>query len=470
MPSGGLIDKPQDAKFYDWHLRDPKDRPYATFQFHYRSWDSLVSLQLIPENHPRTLLPASPSLLSLNGQLIELQEELEAEEDNRETKIKVDEVSLEHRRSESSENPIPWTTVFDDGPSCYARNLNSRTGLLRSPDMAIYSPYYRPTNHAVSPLSSPINGISERPTVQNQQGFKQISDRPLPELPQRSSSLAKTNHSRSSSIISHAPSITPSLRSYYERDGTSPEPIIGVAIAVPLLPPLSPETPEEDDGDSDSIVQHYAEDSTEHSAATENLSKCNSIAFSSPIRRVIYSTNIVARRTQNLLSSSQSPSDHPFHSTSPSSPLSTSQPSLKSSGFAGKSQLYEGEEDDNEESYALDYQHSSSPKASSSPSQESHLKLENTSTLSLTESEWMCHTPSPVRKNPEHTRINDVWSLGGARHRSLEENPVWSKKGQESYGDRHCAEDQENELSELLDDTAKEKFGKESDFQTGNWI
>lgn len=75
MPSGGLLDRPQDAKYYDWHLRDEKNSPFVSFKFHYRSWDHLASLQLIPEDHPRQLLLSSPSILSFNG-LADLEEEL----------------------------------------------------------------------------------------------------------------------------------------------------------------------------------------------------------------------------------------------------------------------------------------------------------------------------------------------------------------------------------------------------------
>ena len=79
MPTAGLLDKPQDAKFYDWHLKDPKDSPFVTFKFHYRSWESLTTLQLIPDDHPHQLLPASPSVLSLNG-LGDLEREMKEQE------------------------------------------------------------------------------------------------------------------------------------------------------------------------------------------------------------------------------------------------------------------------------------------------------------------------------------------------------------------------------------------------------
>lgn len=36
LPRGALLDCPEDARFYDWLLVDPKDSPYAAFRFHYR--------------------------------------------------------------------------------------------------------------------------------------------------------------------------------------------------------------------------------------------------------------------------------------------------------------------------------------------------------------------------------------------------------------------------------------------------
>lgn len=80
MPSGGLIDQPQDSKFYDYHLRDPIDKPFATFKFHYRSWENLVALQLIPVDHPEQLFQQSPTALSLYGITVELESRVSAPE------------------------------------------------------------------------------------------------------------------------------------------------------------------------------------------------------------------------------------------------------------------------------------------------------------------------------------------------------------------------------------------------------
>ncbi|KJR83107.1 uncharacterized protein SPSK_04148 [Sporothrix schenckii 1099-18] len=59
--SNGLLENPQMANFYDYHLIDAIDAPYATFQFHYRSWENLRLLQLAPSEKPPELLCASPA-------------------------------------------------------------------------------------------------------------------------------------------------------------------------------------------------------------------------------------------------------------------------------------------------------------------------------------------------------------------------------------------------------------------------
>ncbi|KAH8908705.1 hypothetical protein BR93DRAFT_936320 [Coniochaeta sp. PMI_546] len=48
-PSTGFIETPEEVEWYKYHLIDPKDTPYARFFFHYRSFDSLKELNLIPE-------------------------------------------------------------------------------------------------------------------------------------------------------------------------------------------------------------------------------------------------------------------------------------------------------------------------------------------------------------------------------------------------------------------------------------
>ncbi|KAJ4263200.1 hypothetical protein NW762_006822 [Fusarium torreyae] len=49
-PSGGLLESPEEARFYDWILIDPKDLPFVSFRFHYRSWSNLRQLSLAPDS------------------------------------------------------------------------------------------------------------------------------------------------------------------------------------------------------------------------------------------------------------------------------------------------------------------------------------------------------------------------------------------------------------------------------------
>ncbi|KAK4110625.1 hypothetical protein N656DRAFT_799761 [Canariomyces notabilis] len=62
-PSIGLVEQPQDACFYDWHLIDAKDEPFASFRIHYRSWENLNQLNLIPATELELLHEASPKAL-----------------------------------------------------------------------------------------------------------------------------------------------------------------------------------------------------------------------------------------------------------------------------------------------------------------------------------------------------------------------------------------------------------------------
>lgn len=64
-PSGGLVENPQDATCYDWLLIDPKNAPYASFRFHYRSMKYLLQLNLVPQAESKSLLSEPDSCLSI---------------------------------------------------------------------------------------------------------------------------------------------------------------------------------------------------------------------------------------------------------------------------------------------------------------------------------------------------------------------------------------------------------------------
>ena len=49
-PTTGLLEYPEEAAYYSWILEDPKNAPYASFCFHYRSMDNLKLLNLLPDS------------------------------------------------------------------------------------------------------------------------------------------------------------------------------------------------------------------------------------------------------------------------------------------------------------------------------------------------------------------------------------------------------------------------------------
>jgi len=62
-PSGGLLDWPEDACYYDWILIDSKESPFVTFRFHYRTWSNIYQLSLAPRpNKPDGPAQAKPKL------------------------------------------------------------------------------------------------------------------------------------------------------------------------------------------------------------------------------------------------------------------------------------------------------------------------------------------------------------------------------------------------------------------------
>ena len=76
----GSLERTEDIVFYDWLLLDPKESPYAVFQFYYRPWDRLRCLGVIPpsrtENQAMFFMHGSiehvPSLPTVNRGLGEM--------------------------------------------------------------------------------------------------------------------------------------------------------------------------------------------------------------------------------------------------------------------------------------------------------------------------------------------------------------------------------------------------------------
>lgn len=263
MPSGGLLDKPQDSKFFRWHLKDAKDDPFATIKFHYRSWKSLHALSLVPEDYPRALLSPNTSVVPLventcdpksypdddEEDVVDEHEgddgvkgyghdEVECWADDDETSIPIEETSGRDSCA-SAVSHTPWLTgVFDDSPpTTVERERRSSIGLQYDTAPISLDPKKVDliSNFAAAASTSSANKFGNVPKGVK----KELSlDRSLPYIPRRTSSI-NMSHSRFPSNVSIAQSITPSLWSYVDRsESSSPEPFISTAQAMAFPKPI----------------------------------------------------------------------------------------------------------------------------------------------------------------------------------------------------------------------------------------
>ncbi|ESZ93274.1 hypothetical protein SBOR_6312 [Sclerotinia borealis F-4128] len=388
MPTHGLVEKPQDARYFDWHLKDAKDNPFATFKFHYRSWDNLQSLHLIPLDHPRTLETQVPSmarhLMGPSQNMPLLSQTLGSPHtptkylgkvytsDQIHDSLRAAYPPLDHDGSPfSPDERRPWTRVFD----------TKRVGSTLTVNKDHRDAFIVPTDHVTEPdpfyTSAPKDRSIERRVMPKLElsalsidgaGSPSSHDwlatdynRPLPEIPSRTSSAASR-----ASPVSRAPSVTPSLLSYLDRDQSSPEPIIGTAVAVSIDSDVSEISIEYEDEDSEE--EEYEEDYNFEgiSALSPPPSRTNSkrqgIISSSPIQNSFSLPNVTIRK--------------PKRSPNQISPL----------------QIPPRKESVNQAINGRSYTSTTSD--------------DNTGTLSIPESEWMRRTPSPVKE----TLLERVWS------------------------------------------------------------
>ncbi|KAF5873458.1 uncharacterized protein Bfra_004918 [Botrytis fragariae] len=389
MPTHGLVEKPQDARYYDWHLKDAKENPFVTFKFHYRSWEHLEKLHLIPPNHPRILeaqVPAMARHLMASCKTIP-QPDQPTGSPHTPTKYlgKVytsDQVHDSLRAayppfdlSGSPDDPDerqPWMSrILDTNQldSLLTAKKDHRDAFIVSSDSTTEpDPFYisssgeKDIERKIMPITKfsalSIDGAGS--TSPHEWLASEYNTRPLPDIPSRTSSAASR-----ASATSRAPSVTPSLLSYIDRDQPSPEPVIGTAIAVSIDSDVSEISIEyEDDGEENEFDEEYN---------FEGLS-----ALSPPPSRT--------DETRNYLNINDTTFFFPSkrHDTRN---LAIENPPRKDS-ITVKSYISTASDD-------------------------------NTGTLSLTESEWMRRTPSPVkesewmRRTPspaKETIIERLWS------------------------------------------------------------
>jgi hypothetical protein len=402
MLSEALVDKPQEARFYDWHLKDPKDHPFAVFKFHYRSWENLESLQLIPSNHPRDLLPPSASLLSLAGfpredQVRPGEEEFPAD------------LESPSKASELSETSItPWlTTVFDDSPE---------SGKNRDKRAACVVPLEILTTYSLRFPSIPASKLStavvDKPPSPKSSPTSINLNRPLPQIPSRKSSL---RHRRNASSASHAPSIAPSLLAYIERDTTSPEPEIGVAEAIDVARSSPVIASTEKNLNVAPDEEQYADEPSNHSRS-ENASKKQDVT-SPELATFSPMPNVTIRK-------------HRHSATKSWQMIETTTASDK-----------EGKEN------------------------EATPTLGNMTTLSLTESEWMCRTPSPIKDDAEHNRYPKLWSPEPGIHKKSSRKSSVAQKRISNWSEKFIGIPEE-----ASDSPRREEFEDEEKIRSGNWI
>ncbi|KAI0377411.1 hypothetical protein F5Y04DRAFT_177208 [Hypomontagnella monticulosa] len=191
-PSGGLVDNPQDATFYEYHLEDARDSPYATFCFHYRSKRLLGLLNLLPQQETRYRPVSVNSIATLVP---------------------------DAQGHAAQTTPSPSTPGFTfgiegsgtriiDGGTTITGAATSESSEAASLDE--YSPSSLPPR---SPTRRASVVVGDTKQMRRCETVAEMLQRPLPELPRTVSRRVSKESVRSS-----CPSLTPSLKQYVKSE------------------------------------------------------------------------------------------------------------------------------------------------------------------------------------------------------------------------------------------------------------
>ncbi|KAJ4320016.1 hypothetical protein N0V84_006094 [Fusarium piperis] len=182
-PSGGLVESPETTCYYDWILIDPKEFPFVSFHFHYRSWSNLCQLNLAPAF---TELGEFPLLIqgSSRGASSGVSTRDHATKDHGSTRS--EDIFDQHVDTDSDEDLVDVLSRLKLPPKPLGRRLSGEE----------------------IPKLAPPGG----------------SARPLPEIPTKKPTQKK-------SFESYAPSITPSLLPYIEEEPSEVEEEVEIGIA-----------------------------------------------------------------------------------------------------------------------------------------------------------------------------------------------------------------------------------------------
>ncbi|KAF3061695.1 Oxidoreductase NAD-binding domain-containing protein 1 [Daldinia childiae] len=294
--SGGLVDNPQDATFYEYHLEDAKDSPFATFCFYYRSVQYLVQRNLIPK-YETGFRPASLSSNNSSGS------------DSRENPARATSPSA-HQLAIGVE--FLEDNVFEDHINPVSMAISDLSEVPKVEEYSLRSP------PQLAGARQPATAIEDVNKAKRDAFLAKLLQRPLPELPKTSSRQASK-----SSLRSSCPSLTPSLKRYVKSEEFENEEIkLGTAQSI-LLPSAPIKALELRDINA---YEREDESSSDYAASLDSTEASHSPALPSPTGYVPTTGSVLERHLNQF--------DSPIAQSSPKSkarlPLSKSQVNLLS--------------------------------------------------------------------------------------------------------------------------------------------
>lgn len=207
-----MLDNPQDITFFDFHLIDPKDAPFATFRFHYRSWANLCQLNLVPSSEPEVV--ESPNTFNPKNDPESISDISDTTlEHGSGSNVQFSSIHLDRDESVFSDS-VSNSDMNDRAQDIHKPQRNS-SYILRTP------PQLRPRSTTSHNLPQPSKTLRDcvPPGCPESILQRPLPDRPLPELP--AVELSEDSwivRSRKSSSASAAPSVATSLLSYVNND------------------------------------------------------------------------------------------------------------------------------------------------------------------------------------------------------------------------------------------------------------
>lgn len=190
--SGGLVENPQDATFYEYHLEDARDSPYATFCFHYRSQKLLEMLNLIPQQETR---------------------HRHASIDSSATLVHGARGNPTQATSSPSVQGFTFSIECTDTRVIASNATTAGAPVSESSEAASLGEYSRGTLPPRSPTRRASIAVADTEEARRGETVAEMLQRPLPELPRTVSRQASRESVRSS-----CPSLTPSLKQYVKSE------------------------------------------------------------------------------------------------------------------------------------------------------------------------------------------------------------------------------------------------------------